>query len=402
MTDQGLAVLLKRRKQKTLIALFVAALSLRAQLVGIGPLFPDIQRDLGTAHAVVGLLGTIPVLCMGLFAPLAAFAAAHLGLRKTMTFGVAMIGLFGLLRSVAPNAILLVLATVPVGIGMGIGNGVAPLVVKEWVPERPASGTGLYASGIQLGAAAAALLAVPLAGAFGGWRWTLIVFSVLACLVLALWYALTRDHPEHVAPPAKVPRLPWRSRRAWLLVGIFAAMSCSFYGFAAWLPDAYVERGWSAGGAGVLLSLISLPAIPASFIVPWLSDRGASRRPALVSVSLIGLAAAIGLAAFASLAYVWALFAGIAQGGMFALVMTLPLDFEESPERTGGLVAMMLGVGYTVAATAPVVLGALRDLTGSFDAVLWAVVGFQCCLLAAVAMVWRMPSPGALPANAQS
>jgi len=380
----------------------VAALALRAQLVGIGPLLPDIQADLGTTHAVVGLLGTIPVLCMGLFAPLAAYAAAHLGVRKAMTVGLAMIGLFGLLRGVVPNAILLVLVTVPIGIGMGIGNGVAPLVVKEWAPERPASGTGIYTSGIQLGAAGSALLAVPLAAALGGWRWALIAFSVIVCAALALWLILTRDHPEHVAPAAKVPGLPWRSRRAWLLVAIFASMSSSFYGLATWLPDAYVERGWSAAEAGVLLSLISLPAIPASFVIPRLSDHGASRRPALITVSLMGLVAAIGLAAFASVAYAWALFAGIAQGGMLALVMTLPLDFEERPERAGALVAMMLCGGYTVAATAPVVLGAVRDVTGSFDAVLWAVVGFQCCLLAAVLMVWRIASLVVPPANAHS
>ena len=33
---------------------------------------------------------------------------------------------------------------------------------------------------------------------------------------------------------------------------------------------------------------------------------------------------------------------------MFALVMTLPLDLEERPERVGALVGMMLGLGYTI------------------------------------------------------
>ena len=58
------------------------------------------------------------------------------------------------------------------------------------------------------------------------------------------------------------------------------------------------------------------------------------------------------------------------------MVMTLPLDFERTPERVGALVAMMLGLGYTIGATAPFVLGAVRDATGSFDAVLWLAAGF--------------------------
>jgi MFS transporter, CP family, cyanate transporter len=51
-----------------LAGLFLAALALRPQVVGIGPLLPSIRDDLGLSHAVAGLLGTIPVLCMGLFA----------------------------------------------------------------------------------------------------------------------------------------------------------------------------------------------------------------------------------------------------------------------------------------------------------------------------------------------
>ena len=62
-----------------LCALLLAAVALRPQLVGAGPLIPDIQDDLGTSHAVAGLVGTIPVLCMGLFAPAARAALGALG-----------------------------------------------------------------------------------------------------------------------------------------------------------------------------------------------------------------------------------------------------------------------------------------------------------------------------------
>ena len=43
-------------------------LALRPQIVGVGPLIPAIQDDLDISHAVAGLLSTIPVLCMGVFA----------------------------------------------------------------------------------------------------------------------------------------------------------------------------------------------------------------------------------------------------------------------------------------------------------------------------------------------
>ena len=39
--------------------------------------------------------------------------------------------------------------------------------------------TGIYVMGFNIGSALAALLAVPIAHALGGWRWSLAVFSAI-------------------------------------------------------------------------------------------------------------------------------------------------------------------------------------------------------------------------------
>ena len=49
------------------------------------------------------------------------------------------------------------------------------------------------------------------------------------------------------------------------------------------------------------------------------------------------------------------------------------------------VVGMMLGIGYTIGAVSPFILGALRDATGSFTASLWLIAGFSALLLATVA-----------------
>jgi MFS transporter, CP family, cyanate transporter len=359
----------------TLAALFVAAVTLRPQIVGAGPLIPLIQTDLHSSHAVVGLLGTIPVLCMGLFAPLAAYLAARIGTRRAMTIGLALIGGFGIVRALGPAAWTVVLLTLPVGIGMGIGNALAPIAVKERFASRPATGTGVYTTGIQSGSGVAAAVAVPLAGVLGGWRGSLIALSAAAVLSLVVWVWLTRGEEPHERPAATIPRLPWRSRTAWLLVAIFALMGAAFYGLNAWLPDAYGERGWSDTKAGLLLAVMNIAAIASSFVIPWLSDRHDHRRPWLLSTSILFTGGATGFVALPVFAFGWAVIAGIAQGGLFALIMTVPLDLEERPERVGALVSMMLGLGYTLAAISPFVLGAIRDATRSFDAVLWVAAG---------------------------
>ena len=372
-----------------LTALFLAALSLRPQIVGAGPLIPRIQRDLHTSHAIAGLLGTIPVLCMGVFAPLAAYLAARVGTRGAMTFALVMIGAMGIARALSPNIWTVVLLTIPVGIGMGVGNAIAPIAVRERIPRRPALGTGSYTTGIQVGSSAAALSAVPLAGLLFGWRGALTTFSAVTCVLAIAWFVLTRDDPPHARISGRL-QLPFRSPTAWLLILTFGLMGSVYYGLNAWLADAYSERGWSDTSTGVLVAMMNIAAIPCSFLVPWLSERYGGRIRWLSIMSVVFFAGSLGLVEAPAGAYGWSLLAGTAQGGMFALVMTLPLDLEHDRARLGSLVAMMLGGGYMLAATAPFVLGAVRDSTGSFTAVLRCVVGFCVLLFLVIRAVARV------------
>ena len=55
-------------------------------------------------------------------------------------------------------------------------------------------------------------------------------------------------------------------------------MSATYYGLNAWLPDVYVERGWSEGKAGALLAVLNATQIVAGLAVAFLADRMWSRR----------------------------------------------------------------------------------------------------------------------------
>src|SRR5207342_714917 len=77
--ETGRVAVVTGRRAAIFAALFLAGLALRPQIVGVGPLIPEIQDDLDTSHALAGLLGTIPVLCMGLFAPVAGYLAGRIG-----------------------------------------------------------------------------------------------------------------------------------------------------------------------------------------------------------------------------------------------------------------------------------------------------------------------------------
>jgi CP family cyanate transporter-like MFS transporter len=303
-----------------------------------------------------------------------------------MGIAILAVGVFGVLRVLPSSPWLVVALTWPVGLGMGVAGAIAPVAIKERFGPRSAVGTGAYTSGIQTGAFISAVTAVPLAQLVGGWRFSLGVFSAVSILLAVIWFLLVPEVPareERVRPPA----LPWRSETAWLLVAMFSFMALTYYGVNAWLPDLYVERGWQESSAGALLAVANAMAIPASFVLPWLMLRVGRRQPVLLGASGVFLAAVVLLLTVPAGAWAWAVVFGTAQGGMFALSLTLPLDFESSPERVGALVAMQLGLGYTVGAVAPFALGGLRDVTGSYDAVLWTVAAFAGLLIACILLL---------------
>jgi CP family cyanate transporter-like MFS transporter len=369
------------RRGPLLVALFLAALTLRPQLVGVGPLLPAIQDDLGVSHAVAGLLGTIPVLCMGVFAPPAPYLVARAGSRLAVAAAVLAVGTFGVMRAVCPGAAGVVLLTIPVGIGMGLAGAMLPVAVKERFADRPGFATGVYTAGMTVGSAVAAAFAVPLAHLGNGWRTPLLVFAAVSVGLGVLWVVLTRAEQPHVRVDVRPLRLPFRNPLAWRLVAAFFLMSSVFYGLNSWLPDTYVERGWSDGSAGALLAILNTLTIPVGFAVAWIADHRGQRRAWLAGAASLQLAGLIGVVTIPSAGWLWAAVLGIAIGPLFPLTMTLPLDATDRPAEVASLAGMMLGIGYTLSATAPLLLGVIRDATGGFTAVLWTLVGLAALLV---------------------
>jgi CP family cyanate transporter-like MFS transporter len=379
----------QRRSLALLASLFVAALALRPQIVGVGPLVPRIQDDLGVSHALAGLLTTIPVLSMGLFALPAALLSDRVGPRAAMTLCLAGIAGFGLARAVAPGAAALLVLTFGMSMGLGTAQAVVPVAVKEDFPTRPAFATGIFALGINIGSALAIAVSVPIATATGSWRWSLAAYSIVSVGIVVGWLALTRSAPRHVRSGVAPPRLPWTSGLAWRLACIFGLMATTFYGLNAWLPDAYVERGWSEGTAGALLAAFNIAALVTTVSVPWLADRRGSRRVYLAALSGSMAAAVLGLVLFPGGAWAWIVLAGLGIGGLFPMVLTLPLDTAERPADVGAIAALMLFGGYLIGAAAPFGMGAARDATGSFTAPLWLVAAATVCLFALCATMSR-------------
>jgi len=368
-----------------LVALFVVTLALRPQLVGIGPLLPRIQADLGASHAVVGLLTTIPILCMGLFAPLGPLVAMRVGPRVALAGCVAGIVGFGLLRAAMPGPVAVVATTVALGVAMGTAGPLMSIVVKERAGLHPALATGAYATGIVAGSLIAAAVAVPLADGLGGWRGALAVFSIISIGCLVGWLVLlSPDLGRATTGWVRLAALPWRSPLAWGLVAVFGLQSILYYGTISWLPDAEVERGWSETAAGSLIAVLHLAGLVSGMAVPFVADRLGTRRVQLLVTAVVAGVGFIGVSALPAATWLWVGFIGFGLGAIFPLCLVLPVDVARRPAEVGAVAALMLLGGYLISGFGPVLLGLVRDATGDFSASLWLLVALSGALLLAI------------------
>jgi CP family cyanate transporter-like MFS transporter len=369
------------------IALVLLAANLRTTVASLPPLLGAIERDLGLSGAAAGLLTALPVLCMATFAPAAHRLAHHFGREATALGAIALVALGNGLRLGGGETWVLFAATLVAGLGIAVSGVVLPGLVKELFPQRTGAMTGAYTVAMMLGLAGAAAVAVPLEQLLGSWEESLAAWAVPAALAAGAWFAVTvrvnDPEPDEDSHPG---RLPWRIRPAWMLAGYFSLQAALAYAFLGWLAPAYQARGWSAAAAGGLLAVNNLAQLASALVLPALADRWwTDRRPVLVAAAAAtGVGCAWVLVVPDTLPWLAATVAGLGLGGGFSLALVLVVDYSANPGASSRVVAMVFLVGYTVAAVAPVAVGALRDATGGFSvpfgllaamAVLQAVIG---------------------------
>ncbi len=138
--------------------------------------------------------------------------------------------------------------------------------------------------------------------------------------------------------------------------------------------------------AGLLLAVATVTGAVGAFLGPTLAGRlqlrgrGSGRWSGSCWPATAGLAGL--LLAPAAGTVVWVSLFGVAQGGGFALGLTLVVLRSATPLTAARMGGVAQCLGYLVASTGPVVLGALHDLTGGWS---WSI-GLLLVLL--VPMAW--------------
>jgi len=376
------------------LALVAVAANLRTSIASVPPLARTIAEDLDLSNAWMGALTTLPVLCMGLFAPVAQRLGARIGAALSVEVAVVCVGLGTLCRLAGSHVWALYLGTFVAGVGIAIGGTLLPRLVKAlFPPERAGLVTGLYMFAMMGGAAASSALAVPLQGWLGSWQASLASWSVIALVGTLAWAPIAARAARHRSANPPVDEgghgLPWRHPTAWLVAGYLTVQSFEFYSCLAWIAPSYVDRGWSPGTAGYLLSVFSAAQLVSGLVAPALTDRIHDHRALLMPAAVLGILGLLGLLlAPESGAWVWVTLLGLGQGAAFALGLVLLVDYSATPAGSGRLAAMAFFVSYTVASFGPASMGAVRDLTHGFHAT-WLVLATLMVVQAGLVLLMR-------------
>ncbi|MBG0815463.1 MFS transporter [Planomonospora sp. ID82291] len=360
-----------------LVAGFVlASFNLRPALAGISPVLDEIMEDLGLSPAEGGAITTVMVVCLGVLAPLAPPLARRFGLDRTLLAGLLVLAAGLLLRSAGSVPALYAGAAVA-GTAIAIMNVVMPGIVKQHFPARVGLFTGVYVSGLVLGAAAASGLTVPLERVTGyDWRGATALAALPAVAAALLWLPQALRRPAG-GPVEPVPfRALLRSPVTWSVTAFMGVQSLTFYVTLAWLPTIFQEAGLPADQAGYLLGLSNLVQVAVTLVVPVHAGRARSQAPHVTVATLLTAAGYAGvLAAPATVPWLWMLVLGIGQGAAIALAMLIITLRAPDPAAVTALSAVAQSAGYVMAALGPFLFGLLREVSGGWTVPLLAGLG---------------------------
>jgi CP family cyanate transporter-like MFS transporter len=367
-----------------LVAGFVLiAANLRAGITSVGPLVEEIRESTGMSAAVAGLLTTLPVVVFAAMSPLAAPIARRVGIERALGYGLVALLAGLLLRSAGPVAALLA-GTVMLGAGIALGNVLLPSLIKQDFPDRVGAMTGLYATTQVAFGGLASGVSVPLAeGAGLGWTGSLGAWAVLAAVGLLVWWPVAAGS-RHVPPDERPAVRLRRSPIAWQLTLYLGGQSLVFFTLITWLPTILRDDGMSAVTAGWMLMLLQLSGAVATVTIPLLGARRRSQSGLVVLSAGLCVLALAGFAGLpAALAPLWVIVVGYGLGACLTLAFTMFVLRAPDPHTAGALAGMAQMFGYVLAATGPIGVGVLHDVTGSWTVPLLVLLAVMAAALAA-------------------
>jgi len=378
-----------RGRLVVLAGLLLIALNSRIMVAVVAPIIGLIRQDVPITRSDEGIIGLLAPLCFSVFGAVSPVLGRRLGLEALMVGALAVSGIGELYRALTHTPAEFIIWSVPALVGAGVGNVIAPPLIKKYFPDRVGTVTAVYTFFTTLSTSLPPLFILNIATTTG-WRFSVGVWAIIGFCGLIPWLvvlfsseragerlaAIKRRLDPRVAPP-RPSRLPIHLSRnsvAWSMTAVFAVNCIIGYTAFAWMPQVFVDAGIPVARADFYLAVFTAGSLPGALITPILVAR--MKRTWILPIVFF-VAYAISFTALAvnpaHLTLVWILLSRV--GDCFFPYSLTMINLRTRTTR--GSIAMsgfVQPVAYMIAVIGPWGFGMLHTLVGNWHIPMFAIV----------------------------
>ena len=369
---------------------FGVQFGLGLNLFAASPLLPLATDDYGISNTVASLLVAGPVLLQAATGLPGGLVVARLGARRTLIAGSVMVSSSVLLALFTSYlAVMVVRLIAGAGAGLVIAS-TGPFIKGSFADRHVPLINTLFLVALTGGISVGVILAAPIAGAIG-WENTLALLGAVMVAPTVAWVASGVDveapSSTRLLDVARIKRV--LSDR--IVAGLVVSDALVFVQYAVlttWLPTFLSEdRGMTLERAGFVTGLLPAVGIVAVVVGGAVSYRYPPWRPMLGIAGVV-----VGVSGFATFlvrdpsaivvaVVVLGLGTWIYQPAFHTVPMQLPWMTADNVAIVWGSSMTIAGIGQFVA---PIVVGASRDVFGSFipGFAVWAVLAWSLPVVA--------------------
>ncbi|MBB4640720.1 nitrate/nitrite transporter [Rhizorhapis suberifaciens] len=333
----------------------------------LGPLAPDIAKELGLGPAQKGLMVAVPTLAGAILRLVNGLLVDRIGPKMTGAIGqvIVMVGLF-IAWFMGVDTFT---GTLALGVILGFAGAsfavALPLASRWYPPQHQGKAMGIAGMG-NSGTVLAALFAPGLAKLFG-WNAVLGLACIPLAIVFAIYMVFAKDSPDQ--PPAKPLNAyldPLKDVDAWWFMLFYGVTFGGFSGLTASLSIYFTDQFHVST---IVAGYFTAGCVFAGSLVRPMGGAFADRFGGIKTLTLVYTVAAAAMVAIStgpstiplalSLFVLAMLALGVGNGAVFQLV---PQRFRNEIGVMTGLVGFAGGVGGFYLASS---LGFAKQLTGS-------------------------------------
>ncbi|MDP6772125.1 MAG: MFS transporter, partial [Anaerolineales bacterium] len=355
-----------------------ASLVIFSTLIGIrvtfGVFFKSLEFEFDITRAAISSIFSVHMVIYAIFAIITGWALDRYGPRIIVSFMGVFTGLSLLITSQVTSVWQMYLSySLLLAIGMG---GFIPLlmaIIPRWFDKKRGLALGIATSGFGLGPVIMAPFAAYLITNLG-WRNTYIVLAVIAVIVVLSLARVFRREPGEIGalpdgikrdihaigPMMDVPSIELdglsllqtlRRKKFWLMFCMWFFLASSNNLISTHIIPYATDVGISTIEAATIFSIMGGVQILSRLIFGRIADVAGSRIPAVIS-ALFGAGALLWLIWSHDLMmlYLFAIFFGLAWGGLGVNILALSSELFESPNL--GAIFGALEIGFALGGAA--------------------------------------------------